>query len=56
MRENLTVREVGTKRIKKLQQTLIKDDQFIPGVKNEDPLDLARTTKVTASSTVGRVT
>ena len=56
VRENLSVREVGTKHIKALQQLLLKDDQFIPGVKNEDPLDLARTAKVSASSTVGCVT
>ena len=56
VRERLSVREVGTKRIKELQQQLLKDDQFIPGVKNEDPLDLARTAKVTATSTMRRVT
>jgi len=36
--------------IKELQQTLIKDDCFIPGVCNEDPLDLARKASVVASS------
>ena len=56
VRENLSVREVGAKRIKTLQQMLLKDDQFIPGVKNEDPLDLARTANASASSTMGRVT
>jgi hypothetical protein len=55
VRENLSVREVGTKRIQALQQSLLKDDQFIPGVKNEDPLDLARTAKATASSTMNRI-
>ena len=55
VRENLSVREVGTKRIQALQQALLKDDQFIPGVRNEDPLDLARTAKATASSTVNRI-
>lgn len=55
VRENLSVREVGAKRIKELQQALIKDDQFIPGVKNEDPRDLARTAKVTATSTMRRI-
>jgi hypothetical protein len=34
-----------------LQQTLLKNDQFIPEMKNEDPADLARTASVTASST-----
>lgn len=55
VRENLSVREVGTKRISALQQMLLKDDQFIPGVKNEDPLDLARAAKVTASSTMSHI-
>ena len=55
VRENLTVREVGKKRIKELQQALLKDDQFIPGVKNEDPLDLARSAKVKATSTMRRI-
>ena len=55
VRENLSVRDVGAKRIKALQQMLLKDDQFIPGVKNEDPLDLAHTAKVSASSTMRHV-
>ncbi|MBU0609120.1 MAG: FAD-dependent oxidoreductase [Armatimonadetes bacterium] len=33
-----------------LQQTLLRDDQFIPNVANADPLDLARQATVTASS------
>ena len=33
-----------------LQQRLLRDDAFIPGVKNEDPADLARTACITASS------
>src|SRR5260370_15797771 len=37
------------KRAKELQQTLLRDDQTIKGVRNEDPLDLARQAKVTAS-------
>ena len=44
----------GTRGVKQhmteLQQTLLKDDCYIPGYKNEDPLDLARTAKVTATS------
>ena len=36
-----------------LQQRLVKDDLYIPGIVNEDPLDLARRAKVTASSTGG---
>ncbi|MCK5804797.1 MAG: FAD-dependent oxidoreductase, partial [Lentisphaeria bacterium] len=37
--------------LKKLQQTLLKNDQTIPGIVNEDPDDLARGAKTTASST-----
>ena len=37
-------------RIGELQQTLLKDDCYIPGVKNEDARDLLRTARVTASS------
>ncbi|MBI1761274.1 MAG: FAD-dependent oxidoreductase [Acidobacteria bacterium] len=36
-------------KLKAYQQTLLRDDQSIKGVKNEDPLDLARTAAVTAS-------
>ncbi|MFN0118982.1 MAG: FAD-dependent oxidoreductase [Blastocatellia bacterium] len=36
-------------RLKELQQTLLRDDQSIRGLKNEDPLDLARMAKVSAS-------
>lgn len=35
-----------------LQQTLIRDDQTIRAVRNNDPLDLARSAKVAASATV----
>ena len=33
-----------------LQQMLLKDDDYIPGIWNEDPKDLARRAKVTATS------
>lgn len=36
--------------ITELQQTLLKDDCYIPGLRNEDPRDLARAATVTASS------
>jgi hypothetical protein len=36
-------------KLKELQQTLLRDDQTIKGVKNEDAADLARTAKVTVS-------
>jgi hypothetical protein len=47
---SMTPREVGHKRIKELQQRLIKGDQYIPRITNEDPADLARTAVATASS------
>lgn len=46
-----TPRGLGREHIRPLQQQLLKDDQFIPGIENEDPTDLARTATVTASST-----
>ena len=39
-------------RVRELQQTLLKDGQIILGVKNEDPLDIARSARVRASSSV----
>lgn len=48
---NLTPRELGQKQIGVLQQRLLKDDQYIPELRNEDGADLARGAKVTASST-----
>jgi len=36
-------------RLAELQQTLLRDDQTILGVRNTDPLDLARRASVTAS-------
>ncbi len=46
----MTPREVGQERIKELQQRLIKEDQYIPRIQNEDPADLARKAIATASS------
>ena len=40
----------GDKEVKGLQQRLLKDDGFVPGLRNEDPLDLARGAKAAASS------
>jgi hypothetical protein len=37
-------------KLAELQQTLLRDDQTIHGRKNEDPADLARAAKVTASA------
>ena len=52
LKADLMPREYGADpaRIRRLQQLLLKDDQSIPGVRNEDPDDLARTAKVTATS------
>lgn len=43
-------REVGEKHIRELQQTLLKNDCYIPGHPNTDETDLARRAAVTASS------
>jgi hypothetical protein len=37
-------------KLKAYQQTLLRDDQSVKGLKNEDPLDLARKATVTASA------
>ena len=49
IKHNCNPREAGTY-IKEIQQTLIKDDCWIPGFKNEDDEDKARFAKITASS------
>ncbi len=46
---NKNVRDID---IKNLQQTLIKDDCYIPSITNEDKCDLAQNAKITASSEV----
>lgn len=46
----ITPRQIYKEKIQELQQILIRDDQFIPGVKNTDPHDLALKAKVSASS------
>ncbi|MCX7046781.1 MAG: FAD-dependent oxidoreductase [Candidatus Sumerlaeota bacterium] len=51
LKRGIGPRELGQKQIGLLQQTLLKHDQYIPELKNEDPDDLARTATVTASST-----
>jgi hypothetical protein len=52
VRHDLTPRGLyeDEKRLRELQQTLLRDDQTIKGLKNDDPLDLARQAKVTASA------
>lgn len=51
-RRGITPRELANdeKGVAELQQALLRDDQTIRGVRNEDPLDLARRAKATASS------
>ncbi len=39
--------------IQELQQQLLKDDCFLPNIRNEDPEDMARKATVTASSWLG---
>ncbi len=46
----ISPREVGRWRIDELQQQLLKDDCYIPGVRNHDPKDLALQARVSASS------
>lgn len=47
---NETPRELYEHHIHELQQTLIRNDQYIPGVKNEDENDPCLAAEVTASS------
>lgn len=51
VKKECTPREIGAD-IKTLQQRLLKDDCYLPGVRNEDEKDIARTATVTASSYV----
>ena len=50
IRYNETPRALCRDHIRELQQQLIQDDQFIPGIQNEDPEDPCRTATVIASS------
>jgi hypothetical protein len=43
-------RTIAQRHITELQQQLLKDDCYIPELKNEDPSDLARSAKLRASS------
>ena len=47
-----TPREIGG-HITELQQELLRDDCYIPGFHNEDPMDFARSAKVTAPDIPG---
>ncbi len=46
----LTPAEYGKSHRRELQQELLKQDLYVPGCKNEDPEDKARTAKVSATS------
>ena len=46
----ISPRELYKKYVKELQQLLLKQDCYIPGIKNEDPKDLVKKAKVKASS------
>lgn len=48
--KNCSVREVGSRHIHQLQQTLLKDDCYLPGFCNEDEADLARRAAVSSDS------
>lgn len=48
--EGLSPRALGKSRIGELQQRLLRDDAYIPGLRNADPADLALRARVTASS------
>ncbi|MEM6883799.1 MAG: FAD-dependent oxidoreductase [Verrucomicrobiota bacterium] len=50
IKHNTNPRGIYQKHIIELQQELLKDDQYIIDLKNEDPNDLALKAKVTASS------
>jgi len=50
VREKCSPREAGRKHIREIQQLLLRHDAFIPGVRNEDPADLALGAEVRASS------
>lgn len=52
VKKQVTPRQLWRRHIAELQQRLLRDDQYIPGIVNEDPHDLARNAKVSASSTM----
>ncbi len=45
-----TPREFGQKHIQELRQELLKNDCYIPGCRNTDPKDMARSAKIAATS------
>lgn len=50
IRHGAAPREIGKTHLTELQQILLREDQYIPELKNEDPADLARQATATASS------
>jgi hypothetical protein len=52
LQHKLSPRQLSSdrQRVAELQQLLLRDDQTLMGVRNNDPLDLARQAEVTASS------
>ena len=52
--KEVTPRDIYQTHILELQQTLLKYDQTIPGMKNRDANDLARSASITASSTLSQ--
>lgn len=50
VKNNLNPRKTGQKFIKQIQQQLLKDDCYIPSVKNEDERDYARVSVIKCSS------
>jgi len=50
VKNNISVKSISNN-ISSLQQKLLKDDIFIPGIKNEDQNDLAKKSKIKVSST-----
>ena len=49
-RYGLAPKEFGEAHIRELQQELLKNDCYIPGILNTDPKDLARSAEIAASS------
>lgn len=55
VQHGITPRELSRSRSGELQQTLLKQDASVLGAVNRDPLDLARSAKVSASSHLFRI-
>lgn len=50
VQKNIDPRELGEKHLDAFRQRLLRDDQYIPGLRNQDERDIARSMTVTASS------